>query len=121
MVRQYRFPFRTHLREIPAGKLEPGEDPLEAAKRELAEETGLEAGRWTSLGALYATPGYCTERLHLFLAEELRRGEAHPDPGELLDVSYVPIRELLDDIDRGLLQDAKTVAALLKTARLRGI
>ena len=121
MVRQYRYPFRTHLWELPAGKLEPGEDPFEAAKRELSEETGLEAERWTELGALYTSPGFSTETLHLYLAEELRRGQAHPDPNEFLDVSFVPLAELLERIDAGELRDAKTVAGALRAERrLRG-
>ena len=120
LVRQYRYPFREHIWELPAGKLEPGEDPLEAAKRELSEETGLEADRWTDLGRLYATPGYCSEILYLYLAEDLRPGKAHPDPNELLDTSRFPLEELLGRIDRGELRDAKTVTGLLKAARLRG-
>ena len=120
MVRQYRYPFAQHIWELPAGKLEPGEDPGEAAKRELSEETGLEADRWTDLGSLYATPGYCSEVLHLYLAEGLHQGRAHPDPNELLDTQRFPLEELLGRIDRGELRDAKTVACLLKTARLRG-
>ncbi len=119
LVRQYRYPFRRHLWELPAGKLEPGEEPLPAAKRELSEETGLEAEVWTDLGEVYATPGYCTEILHLYLAEELRQGEAHPDPNEFLDVTRIPLDELLDRIDRGEIRDAKTVVGALRAHRLR--
>lgn len=118
LVRQYRYPFQSHLWELPAGKLEPGEDPLSAAKRELSEETGLEADFWTDLGVLYATPGYCTEKLYLFLARGLRQGPAHPDPNEFLDVVRLPLSEVIDRIERGALHDAKTVVGALRTERL---
>lgn len=122
MVRQFRYPFRAHLWELPAGKLEPGEEPLPAAKRELSEETGLEADSWIDLGALYATPGYCTETLHLYLATGLHQGKAHPDPNEFLDVARVPLAELIRRIENGEIRDAKTVVGALRAERiLRGI
>ena len=120
LVRQYRYPFGKHLCELPAGKLEPGEDPLGAAKRELSEETGLEAGRWEQLGALYTSPGISTERLFLYLATDLRQGAAHPDPNEFLDVLRMPLDELLERIDAGEISDAKTVAAALQARRRLG-
>lgn len=119
LVRQYRYPFRAHLWELPAGKLEPGEEPLPAAMRELSEETGLEAETWTELGVLYATPGYCTEKLYLFLAEGLHQGEAHPDPNEFLDVTRIPLDEVLARIDRDEIHDAKTVVGALRADRRR--
>ena len=118
LVRQYRYPFGTHLWELPAGKLEPGEEPLPAAKRELSEETGLEAEHWTALGALYTSPGFSTETLYLYLATGLRRGEAHPDPNEFLDVERIPLAELLARIDAGDIRDAKTVAGALRADRV---
>lgn len=122
LVRQYRYPFAAHLLELPAGKLEPGEDPLEAARRELSEETGLEADTWTELGALYTSPGFSTETLYLYLATGLHRGQAHPDSNELLDVVTMPLGELLRRIDAGEVRDAKTVAGALRAERaLRGI
>ena len=122
LVRQFRYPFGTHLRELPAGKLEPGEDPLPAAMRELSEETGLEADRWEELGALYTSPGFSTERLYLYLATGLRRGRAHPDPNEFLDVEYIPLSALIGRIEAGEIQDAKTVVGALRAERrLRGI
>ena len=115
-VRQYRYPFGRHLLEIPAGKLERNEDPLAAARRELAEETGFSAGRWLSLGTLYTSPGFSTEILHLYLAADLRPGPAHPDPGELLDLLPLPWAELREKVFAGEIRDGKTVAAVLKAA-----
>ncbi len=121
MVRQFRYPYQAHLWELPAGKLEPGEEPLPAAKRELSEETGLEADRWTELGAVYTSPGFSTETLYLYLAEGLHQGKAHPDPNEFLDVARVPLEELVDRVESGEISDAKTVVGALRSARLRGI
>lgn len=121
IVRQFRYPFREHLWELPAGKLEPGEDPFPAARRELSEETGLEAASWTPLGTLYTSPGFSTERLYLYLATGLTRGAAHPDPNELLDVDRVPLRELVRRVEDGEISDAKTVAGILRAARIRGV
>lgn len=118
VVRQYRYPMGEHLIELPAGKLEPGEEPLSAAKRELSEETGLEAGRWQSLGAVYTSPGYSTERLYLYLATELEQGAAHPDPNEFLDVEKIPLTELVFRAERGELADAKTAVGILYAQRL---
>ena len=117
LVRQYRYPFASHLYELPAGKLEPGEEPLPAAKRELSEETGLEAARWEELCVLYTSPGFSTERLYLYLATELRRGQAHPDPNELLDVVRMPLTELLERIGAGEVCDAKTVVGAMWAER----
>ena len=117
-VRQYRYPFQTHLLEIPAGKLERGEDPQACAIRELGEETGFQAGRLLPLGRVYTSPGFSQEVLHLYLALDLRAGPAHPDRGELLDVVSLPFHRLLDQVMAGEVQDGKTVAAVLKAAWL---
>lgn len=117
-VRQFRYPFGRELLEIPAGKLEPGEDPAVCAARELSEETGFSADSLRSLGCSYSSPGISTEVIHLFLATGLRPGPAHPDDGELLGVEAHPLAELVDAVLRGELADAKSVAAILKTARL---
>lgn len=118
MVRQYRFPIGEHLLELPAGKLEPGEEPLPAAKRELSEETGLEADEWRDLGFIYTSPGFSTERLYLYLATGLHHGAQHLDRNEFLDVEYYPLDTLQDMVLRGELADGKTVAGVLKTAAL---
>lgn len=114
-VRQFRYPYREHLLELPAGKLERGEDPLECAKRELSEETGFTAERYVSLGKLYPSPGYCGEILHLYLATGLRRGARHLDAEEFLDNEKYSLDELVSMVLSGALTDAKTVAAVLKT------
>ncbi len=121
LVRQFRYPFREHLWELPAGKLEPGEEPLPAAMRELSEETGLEAETWEELGSIYTSPGFSTERLYVYLATGLHQGAAHPDPNEFLDVTRMPLRQLLEEIDAGEIRDAKTVVGALRAERrMRG-
>ena len=116
MVRQYRFPIGRELLELPAGKLEPGEEPLPAAKRELSEETGLEADEWRDLGFIYTSPGFSTERLYLYLATGLHHGAQHLDLNEFLDVEYHSLESLRDMVLRGEIADGKTVAGVLKTA-----
>ena len=117
-VRQFRYPSRQHLLEAPAGKLEPGEDPAEAAVRELSEETGFTAGRLIPLGSYYTSPGYSTEVLHLYLAADLTQGRAHLDAGEFLDVEPHPLAELLEMVMAGQLPDAKTAVAVMQASML---
>lgn len=112
-VRQFRYPMREELLEAPAGKIEEGEDPLVCAARELGEETGFTAGELLFLGEYYPSPGYSTELLRLFLALDLRRGEAHPDAGEFLDLVEIPYEELLKKAEAGELRDGKTALAVL--------
>jgi ADP-ribose pyrophosphatase len=111
LVRQLREPARKRLLELPAGTLEEGEEPLASAQRELEEEVGLRGGRWSELAAFYTTPGFCRERMHLFLADDVERGEAHPEEDEDFEV----VRWHGDEIEQrlGELEDAKTIAGLL--------
>ena len=118
-VRQFRYPIDRIVLEIPAGKLDSlDEDPLEAALRELREETGAVCGKIESLGALYTSPAISDEVIHMYLARELTFGESHPDEDEFLDVIRVPLGELVERILNGEIQDAKTQAAVLKAALL---
>ena len=119
-VRQFRYPYEEVVCELPAGKLERGEDPLLAAQRELAEETGATAARYTSLGRLYPTPGYCGEIIYLYLAEGLSFGDCHPDEDEFLEPERRSLRDAVRAVLAGELPDAKTQVAVLKVAALRG-
>ena len=114
LVRQHRQPAGAVLLEIPAGKLDPGESPLDCARRELAEETGLKAANWRPLGWFYLSPGYCDEMIHLFVAQGLSAAAetAKTDEEETVEVVTVPLQEALAWLDRGELKDAKTVIAL---------
>ena len=119
LVRQYRAPLDRELLEIPAGTLEPGESPLECAKRELEEETGYRARRWEKLAEFYTTPGFCDERLHLYLARGLEPlGGNRPDEGEFLRVEEIPLERLEEMLSSGELEDAKTLIGLALLARL---
>ena len=113
-VTQYRYVFHTPLLEIPAGKLDPGEDPRTGALRELKEETGAVPDVFLPLGAILPAPGCYGERLHLFLARGLRMEEQHLDPDEFLNVERIPFDEMVHRCLNGEIEDAKTVAAVLK-------
>ena len=113
-VRQFRYPYHKVLLELPAGKLDPGEDPLEAGKRELREETGAEAARYESLGELYPSPGYCGEIIHLYAATGLTFGQMSPDEDEFLEVEKIPLEEAARMVLDNEIADAKTQAAVLK-------
>lgn len=119
-VRQFRYPFYRVVEELPAGKLDPGEDPLEAARRELSEEVGVTAGQMIYLGSLLASPGFCDEELHLYLGLDLTEGECHPDPDEFLERQRVPFDTMVERVMSGELQDAKTVAGILKAKQYLG-
>lgn len=119
LVRQFRAPIDRVLLEIPAGKLDDvHEDRLEAAKRELREETGFTAGSWTHLTDTYTTPGFSSERISLYLARDLQAGESHPDEDEFLNLVRMPFREALDMVMRGELPDAKSQIAICMAAHL---
>ncbi len=113
LLRQYRHALGRFLYEIPAGTLIPGEDPLECARRELNEETGYQATRWTKLGEVVPVPGYSDERIHLFLAEGLVEGQGQPDPDEVLEVVELSLSAVLEMMQRGDLEDGKTLLGLL--------
>lgn len=114
MVRQYRYPMEEELLEIPAGKLDDGEEPLACAIRELSEETGCSAGRYIDFGAIYPSPGFCKETLYLYLALDLSYGAMHLDEGEFLSVEAVGIDELVDKVMRNELPDAKSIIGIMK-------
>ena len=120
-VTQYRYAYGKLLLEIPAGKLEPGEDPREAAIRELREETGASAGRFEPLGEIYPSPGYCDEIIHLYLARDLTFGDTDPDEDEFLTLWRIPFPQMVEKVLSGEVPDAKTVAAVLKAKVLLGL
>jgi ADP-ribose pyrophosphatase len=111
LVRQLREPTRKYLLELPAGTAEPGEEPLETAKRELQEECGLTGGEWRELAAFWTTPGFCRERMHVFAAEGVERGEASPADDEQLELARWPVAEIHQRLHE--IEDAKTLAGLL--------
>ena len=113
LVRQYRTALDRVTVEIPAGKLDPGEDPLTCAKRELLEETGMVADRMAFLTTLATTPGFTDERIHLYMATGLTFGPAQPDEDEFLNVDLVPLDELIDAVLDGRIEDSKTVCGAL--------
>lgn len=120
--RQFRYPMHRIVTELPAGKLDTSDEiPLEAAKRELREETGIRASQWTYLGGMIPTCAYSTEIIHMYLAEELEFGDRDLDEDEFLNVSFMPLKELVDKCMSGEIQDSKTQIATLKVARLKGI
>lgn len=114
LVKQYRYPLKDVNLELPAGKLEIGENPDFACKRELEEETGYIAKTWLSLGYINTTPGICTEKLYLYLAKELEFVGEHPDEGEIIKCFEYKISEVFEMIQSGKINDAKTICALTR-------
>ena len=119
LVKQYRHPYQEVVLEAPAGKRNPGEDPLACGIRELKEETGCTAQEYLELGQLYPTPGYCGEVITIYAAVGLTRGEQHLDEDEFLDVVRMPLQEALELVKTNQLPDAKTQVALLKYQLLK--
>lgn len=118
-VKQFRYPYMEVVTELPAGKLEKGEDPLEAGKRELREETGAVANKYISLGKLYPTPGYCGEIIYMYLATDLELGDQSPDEDEFLEVYKIPLKKAVEMVMNGELPDSKTQTMILKINQLK--
>ena len=120
MVKQFRYPFQTVLTELPAGKLEIGEDHREAGLRELKEETGAVCEKFEYLGVCYPSVAYLTEKIHMYMATGLTFEQQHLDDDEFLDVIKVKLEDAVEMVMNGELPDAKTQCAILKAARLLG-
>ena len=116
-VRQFRYPFGREMLEVPAGKLERGEDPRDCAVRELSEETGFSADELIYLGPCCTSPGFSTEVLHIYLARGLHSGKMHLDPDEFLNVEKYKLSELEAKVMSGEIDDAKTIIAVLKARK----
>lgn len=121
MVRQYRYGVQTTTLEIPAGKLEAGEDPFDAIRRELSEETGYTADEIIPLHIDYSSPAILSEVIYIYLARGLHGGAAHPDDGEFLEICRYPLSQLVEMVMNGEITDGKTQIAILKTARIMEI
>ena len=119
LVRQYRYAFGQELWELPAGKLEAGEDPFEAAKRELGEECGLQADHYLDLGPCYPTVGYCDEIIYTWAATGLHSCEMHLDEDEFLTPVKIPLQQALEMVYSGEIKDGKTIAGLLKAKHFK--
>lgn len=117
-VRQFRYPYKEVVLELPAGKLEKGSTPLENGKRELMEETGAEGYSYISLGQLYPSPGYTSEIIHLYACKIKSQGSSNPDDGEFLNVEKIPLDKAVEMVLNNQIPDAKTQVAVLKTAML---
>lgn len=118
MVKQFRYPFGRVLLEIPAGKLEPNEDPLDAVKRELEEESGVNAENVEFIGMTYTTVAFTDEKIYTYMATGLTFTNSHPDEDEFLEVVRVPLDELAQMVMSGEIKDSKTQIAILKAQRL---
>lgn len=117
-VRQFRYPYMEEVLELPAGKLEKGEDPLEAGKRELREEAGVTAEQYINLGEFYPSPGYTNEIIYLYGARNLTQVEQELDEDEFLNVEYISLDKAVDMVLSNEIKDGKTQAAVLKLAAL---
>ena len=120
LVRQYRPAVGENLLEIPAGTIEADEPPADCARRELAEELGLAAGNWTRLAQCYSSPGFCTELMHLYLAESLSPAFGQPDEDEAITVERVALADIPSLITSGAIRDAKSIAGLMLALQRKG-
>lgn len=121
LVRQHRYPFDAFLWELPAGKLNFGEDPLHCAQRELEEETGFRAGNWKKLTAIYTTPGFCSEVLHIYLGRDLMEapdGTKREEGEQTMTTRIIPLSEAVAMIERQEIVDGKTICGILLGERL---
>lgn len=119
-VKQFRYPFKDVLLEIPAGKLNAGEDHYECGKRELLEETGAQASEFTYIGVMYPTTGYVTEKIHMYYAKGLTFTQQNLDDDEFLDIVKIPFEKAVEMIMSNEIPDAKSQIAILKTAKILG-
>jgi ADP-ribose pyrophosphatase len=117
LVRQYRLPAKDYLWELPAGRLDPGETPLQAARRELVEETGYSAKKWQKIAVFYASPGFLAEKMTIYLATKLTAGEKKPMEDERIETRWFTAKELDKAIESGKILDAKTQIGFLKWKR----
>jgi ADP-ribose pyrophosphatase len=120
LVRQFRLPARKYLWELPAGRLDPGETPLKAAKRELIEETGFKAKKWTKLVSYWPSPGFLAEKMHLFVATDLTEGDAQPMEDERIETRWFKAKEIEAQIRAGQIEDGKTVIGYLSWKKFGG-
>ena len=118
MVEQFRYPVKKTNLELPAGKLEKGEDPFLAAKRELEEETGYKSENWKSLGYINTTPGFCDEKLYLYFATDLEFVGEHPDSDEIILAKEFKIDDVFEMIKNGEINDSKTICGLMRAFKL---
>lgn len=118
LVEQFRYPLNGLTLEVVAGKLDKGEDPDTAASRELSEETGFSAKKLIKVGTFYSSPGFCSEKLHFYLATGLTEGEKHPDEGELLNSVILPLGEAIEKVLADEITDGKTKALILLADRI---
>lgn len=117
LIQQWRRPVKEILYEIPAGVLEAGENPLDAAQRELQEEIGKKAGKLVPFGGIYSAPGFCNEYIHLFVGKQLIESRLPGDDHEAIDLARMPLKKALSLIDSGEILDAKTISCLLRYAQ----
>ena len=120
LERQYRHAAQQFLWELPAGRIDAGEKPLPAAKRELLEETGYTAKRWKRILNFYASPGFVAETMSIYLAEGLRAGIAQPEADEMIEVRFFPLKAALGMVLNGTIRDAKTISGILWLSHKRG-